>query len=61
MEKLSQHLNFRDSDADIWNAIDVGSEVQADSQQVIDDAYDQSKHMYCYNSQFSEGRRACVL
>lgn len=59
MEKLSQYLNFRDSDQRLWHTIEGGNEIQ----QVNEDDYDQSKpskHMCFYNAEFSEGMRACV-
>lgn len=57
MEKLSQHLNFRDSDQHSWNTIEAGNEVQADSQSqdATEDFYDQPKHMFFYNAEFFEG------
>lgn len=59
MEKLSQHLNFRDSDQSFWHTIEAGNEVHADSQSqdVAEDFYDQPKHMLFYNAEFFEGMR----
>lgn len=57
MEKLSQHLNFRDSDQSVWHTIEAGNEVYADcqSQDVTEDFYDQRNHMPFYNAEFFEG------
>lgn len=57
MDKLSQHLNFRDSDQHLWNAIDAGAEVYDDDRQhvVTDDFDDQPKNAFLYNAELSEG------
>lgn len=60
MEQLCQHLNFRDSDQHLWNTIDGGNDIHADSQQVVDETYDQSQHTDFNNAGFAEGMRACV-
>lgn len=55
MDKLSQHLNFRDSDDRHWNTIEVGDGLQADTPDVAEDFYDQPKHMLYHNAEFFEG------
>lgn len=54
MDKLVQHLNFRDSDQRLWNTIEAEHEVHDNSQHVTEDFYDQPKHMF-YNAEFFEG------
>lgn len=61
MDKLSQHLNFRETDQNLWNTFDAGIEVYADTQDVVDDFYDQPKQsQFYYNAEFFEGIQACI-
>ncbi len=55
MDKLSQHLNLRDSDQhNLWHTIDAGIEVHADCHDDNDDFLDLQKHMCFYNADFLE-------
>lgn len=62
MEKLVQHLNFRDSDQRLWNTIEAEHEVQANCQHVVTEGfYDQPKEMFFYNAEFFEGMQAMCM
>lgn len=61
MDKLSQHLNFRDTDQHLWHTIDAGDEILAEPHDAIaDDLSVSSKHMPFYNAEIFEGMQRTI-